>query len=113
MERRLEIRFRDERLRMLCEQRRRMERKLGAVVARKLRARLSDLEDASCVAKLVAVRPHPLRGNRAGQFALELHGGVRLVFEPLDQPPPEKVGGGIDWSAVDAVRIAYIGDYHD
>lgn len=109
----MEIRFRDERIRVLCEQRRRMERKLGAIAARKLRARLSDLEDASCVAELLAGRPHPLRGDRAGQFALELHGGVRLVFEPLYQPPPERTGGGIDWSAVDAVRIVYIGDYHD
>lgn len=90
-----------------------MDRTLGAVIARKLRARLSDLEEAAHVQELVAGRPHPLHGDRSGQFALDLHGGVRLVFEPLQQPPPQKEGGGIDWQAVDAIRIVYIGDYHD
>jgi hypothetical protein len=32
-------------------------------------------------------RPHPLNGNREGQFAIDLAGAVRLVFEALDPIP--------------------------
>ena len=107
------VRFRDERLRRLCEQQRLMVRQLGDASARKLRTRLADLESVANVTELVAGRPHPLKGDRAGQFALELHGGHRLVFEPSHQPPPERAAGGIDWQSVDDVTIVQVGDYHD
>lgn len=107
------IRFRDEKLRKLCEQRRAMVRKHGDLAARKLRARLEDLASATCVTELPAGRPHELRGDRAGQYAVALHGGLRLVFEPSVQPPPASEHGGIDWNAVDHVTIVAIEDYHD
>ena len=109
----LVVRFRDERLRKLCERKRLMVRKLGDASARKLRARLEDLHSVANVGELVTGRPHPLKGDRSGQFALELHGGHRLVFEPTRRPPPESPGGGIDWHAVDDVTIVHVGDYHD
>lgn len=89
------------------------EKDLGLVCARKLRNRLSDLEAAQRVTELVAGNPHPLKGNRAGQFALDLAGGWRLVFAPAHDPCPTRPDGGIDWSHVTIVRIEYIGDYHD
>jgi proteic killer suppression protein len=48
-----------------------------------------------------------------GQFALDLDGGRRLVFEPAHDPIPRKDDGGIDWSAVSRISIVFIGDYHD
>lgn len=109
----MDVQFRDESLRKLCEQKRLMVRKLGDASARKLRARLEDLHSVSNVSELVVGRPHPMKGDRSGQFALELHGGYRLVFEPTRQPPPAGSGGGIDWNAVDEVTIVHVGDYHD
>ena len=90
-----------------------MVRKLGQASARKLRARLEDLMSVEVVTELVAGNPHPLTGDRAGQFSIALHGGHRLVFAPTRQPPPERDHGGIDWDAVDDVTIMFIGDYHD
>ncbi|MBL1260299.1 MAG: type II toxin-antitoxin system RelE/ParE family toxin [Thiotrichaceae bacterium] len=109
----MEIRFKDKKLRRLCEERVVAEKKLGAACARKLRARLSDLEAASVVTELPAGNPHPLKGDRAGQFSLNLAGGWRLVFAPANDPCPRHVDGGIDWSQVTIVSIEYIGDYHD
>ena len=86
---------------------------LGPVGFKKLRARLADLEAATRVTELVAGKPHPLKGNRKGQFALYLDGGCRLVFVPANEPVPQKNDGGIAWSEVTAVRIVFIGDYHD
>lgn len=105
--------FKDKKLRELCEQRASAERKLGADSARKLRSRLADLQAAVCVTDLAAGGPHPLQGDRAGQFALKLEGGKRLVFEPDHNPVPYREDGSIDWSRVTRVRIIYIGDYHD
>ncbi len=109
----MEIRFNDKKLRRLYEERAVAERKLGAACARKLRARLSDLEAASVVTELPAGNPHPLKGSRAGQYALNLAGAWRLVFAPANDPYPQYADGGIDWSKVTVVSIEYIGDYHD
>lgn len=109
----LEIDFKDKKIRELCEVRAVSERKLGLVCARKLRTRMSDLEAASRVTDLVAGNPHPLHGDRAGQFALDLAGGWRLVFIPNHDPCPIYPNGGIDWSQVTSVCVEYIGDYHD
>jgi len=108
----LEVRFKDKKVRELCESKVVAEKKLGAASARKLRTRLSDLESAKSVTDLVAGNPHPLKGDRAGQFALDLAGGWRLVFSPDHDPSPALPDGGIDWSQVTIVCIEYIGDYH-
>ena len=109
----MDIRFKDKKLRRLCETRALAERRLGADCARKLRSRLGDLEAAACVTELRAGRPHALTGDRTGQFALNLAGGRRLVFAPAQGPCPHHADGSIDWSRVTAVRIEFIGDYHD
>ena len=109
----MDIDYRDDKLRELCEQRAAAEKRLGAACARKLRTRLADLDAAGCVTELVAGRPHPLQGDRLGEFALDLTGGVRLVFEPDHDPTPRRADESIDWFNVTKVRIVYIGDYHD
>lgn len=108
----LEILFDNKKTRELCENKSKAVKKLGSDCARKLRTRLSDLEAVSRVTELVAGNPHPLEGDRSGQFALDLAGGWRLVFCPANDPCPMKDDGGIDWSKVTIVNIEYIGDYH-
>ncbi|QEA13942.1 type II toxin-antitoxin system RelE/ParE family toxin [Comamonas flocculans] len=109
----MEIRFRGEKLRELCERQVVAKKKLGAACARKLTLRLQALEAVTCVTELVAGNPHPLKGDRAGQFALDLTGGWRLVFSPDHESCPTHPDGGIDWSRVTLIYIEFIGDYHD
>ncbi len=109
----MQIRYKDKKLRDLCEKKAVAEKKLGAACAGKLRRRLADLEAASRVSELVVGHPHPLRGDRNGQFSLSLAGGWRLLFSPVHDPLPIRTDGGIDWSQVSIVCIDYIGDYHD
>lgn len=109
----MDIDFRDKKIRQLCEQQTTASRKLGTACARKLRSRLADLQAAERVTDLLAGRPHPLQGVRDGQFALDLEGGRRLVFEPDHQPVPSRDDGSIDWFRITRIRITYIGDYHD
>lgn len=110
----MDLDFETKSLRALCESEREQKRQLGAANARKLRARLADLQAAKRVTELLAGRPHPLKGDRSGQFALCLDdGGCRLVFRPAEEPPPKRADGSISWEAVTAVTIVFIGDYHE
>jgi toxin HigB-1 len=104
----MDVRFGTEELEALCTVTATAKRALGQVGTRKLRARLADLAAARTVTELVAGRPHPLRGERSGCFALDLDGGRRLVFRPTLEPT-----GSLDWSRVNDVTITYIGNYHD
>ena len=109
----MKINFRDKKIRELCERSTTAVKKLGDANARKLQVRLSELESAHCVSELFNGRPHPLSGDRTGEFAVDLAGGCRLVFSPNHDSCPIKADGGIDWASVIIIRIEYIGDYHD
>ena len=109
----MEISFADTAVESLCRQTKLATKTLGAESAKKLQRRLTELFNAENVAELVAGRPHPLLGKRAGTFALDLHGGQRLVFKPTLRPPPAKKDGGIDWASVTKVTITELGDYHE
>ena len=108
----MEIGFKTKKLKATCEQSGLAQKQLGLKMAKKLRSRLADLNAALVVTDLCAGRPHPLDGNRAGEFALDLVHPRRLVFVADDDPIPEKEDGSIDWSQVSRVRITAIEDYH-
>jgi len=109
----MDIEFSSPDLQDLCEQQRLMTKQLGNICSRKLQTRLADLCAAANVAELTAGRPHPLKRDRTGQFALDLHGGKRLVFESANNPVPTRADESIAWDLVTKVRIVFIGDYHD
>jgi len=109
----LEIRFKNKQVRQLCEQEAVARRTLGPTCSRKLSSRLQELEAVRCVSELVFGNPHPLQGDRTGQFALDLAGGWRLVFSAANDPLPTSTSGSTNWTQVTIVCIEYIGDYHD
>jgi toxin HigB-1 len=109
----MEITFANSKLEKLCEQEKVAQKELGQPCSRKLKARLVNLETAEVVTDLVAGKPHPLKGDRLGQFALNLEGGRRIVFESANDPIPLHEDRGIDWSKVNQVQIVFVGDYHD
>ena len=80
-----------------------------------LRRRLAVLRAAPTLAEVRGTpgRLHPLGADRAGQYALDLRGARRLVFEPIHEPPGAHGAGGPDEASVKAVRIIGVVDYHD
>lgn len=112
----MEIRFKDKKIQELCQKQAVAVRKLGDPCARKLRARLQDLESARTVGELLRLHignPHPLKGDRSGEFAINLAGGWRLVFTAANDPRPALPGGATDWTKVTIIRIEEVVDYHD
>ena len=109
----MEISYASEQVKKLCEEPKRAVKALGADSARKLRTRLAELDAAASVLELPAGHPHPLKRDRAGQFAVSLAGGCRLIFEPANDPVPKRADASIDWALVTKVRILEAADYHD
>lgn len=109
----MEVTFANSDLQTICEDPRQAKRELGPASAKKLQARLADLVAASRLGDVPAGQPHPLKGSREGQFSIRLSGGQRLVSEAADEPVPTASDGAIDWKNVSAIRIVFIGDYHD
>lgn len=107
----MDISFKNQALERLCSEQRIAKKELGHAGFKKLRARLEDLCAARVLGEVVAGKPHPLLGERKGQFALYLHGGCRLILEPAE-PVPTDEHGNIVWRSVTAVCIVEIGDYH-
>jgi toxin HigB-1 len=106
----MDIHFSDSRLKRRCESEKDSQRSYGPDCAKKIAARIADLKAASSLDEFRGLpgRCHELKGNRAGQFALELTGGMRLIFEPA---PGSSAADG-SWSAIDAVVLIEVGDYH-
>ena len=75
-------------------------RLFGVPVGRKYIQRLAIIRATDNFAQLYghrALRLHPLKGNRTGQYAISLTGNYRIVMEKV---------------AEDSVRILEVEDYH-
>lgn len=56
---------------------------------------------------------HELTGDRKGTFAFRLQGPLRLVFAPQEPEIASRADGSLLWSAIRAVVILEVVDYHD
>lgn len=93
----------------------RLVRKYGDRMADEILGRLAMLQDApnlEAVSTQGPARRHQLKGDRQGQFAVDLVHPYRLVFEPDHEPIPRKSDGGIDLTQVTKITIIEIVDYH-
>jgi len=108
----MEISFKNNKLQKQCERHAEAQKEHGADNAKQLKRRIKDLSAAENVTSLTAGKPHRLIDDRLGQYAVSLVGGMRLIFEPDNDPVPLKDDGSIHWSQVTKIRIVEIGDYH-
>lgn len=109
----IEVEFRDRKMGACCADPREAQRRWGGN-HRKVLLRLALLQSAECLGDLTHApgRLHPLHADRAGQFALDLWGSYRLIFEPTNEPLPKLPDGGFDRSRITKVRILEVVDYH-
>jgi proteic killer suppression protein len=86
----------------------------GADQWKLLKRRLAALLAAPTLADMdnVPGNCHPLRADRAGDFAISLWGAYRLIFVPVDDPVPALEDGGIDRAKITHIRIKEVTNYH-
>ncbi len=111
----MDIIFPNVRIRDFLNSSKKLVKRYGKRQAEVVRRRMDDLRAASVMEDFrnLPGRCHELRGNRKGQLSLDLKHPFRLVFEPADNPVPQKDDGGLDWIKVTTVRIIGIEDTHE
>jgi plasmid maintenance system killer protein len=111
----LRITFANKRLRRMCCSLSEMQRKWGARTAGILAQRLYELDAVETLEEmrlLPAARCHELTEDRKGHLAVAVGPEVRLIIAPDHNPVPMNRHGGLDWSAIKAVAVVEIIDYH-
>ena len=110
----MKLEFATSRLAKDCADDRARLRAFGTNRKKKLGRRLSELVAAANLEVLrnAPGRWHELHGDRKGQFAVDLDGPFRLIFEAvLDDALGRPQTQGV-WSHITHVRILEIVDYH-
>lgn len=110
----MEVLFENEKLQRQVSNQRDLRRMWGDEGAKRITLRLQQLAAAETLSDMRQLpgRCHELSGNRAGELAVDVHGGHRLILKPSENPPPTKQEGGLDWSRVESVTVTEIVDYH-
>jgi plasmid maintenance system killer protein len=70
----MQITYASKTIQRLCEEDKHQRKHLGKNRAKRLKNRLNELRAVANVSQLQLGRPHPLSGDRAGQFSVDLDG---------------------------------------
>lgn len=83
--------------------------------AKRVASRLDDIMAASNLSVLMqipAANCHTLKGNRAGEWAVDISANHRLIFEIAHDPVPKTDDGSVNTILVTDIRVIEVGDYH-
>lgn len=111
----MEVLFRSAKFAKTCSSRTDMVRTYGPDTARRLAARLAELEAATVLEdmrSLPQARAHELTGDRDEQISLDLDHPRRLIIAAANDPIPRKADGGLDWTAITSVVVEEVTDTH-
>lgn len=94
------------------------ERYYGTAMCRKLKIRIATLRAAESLAtfwppKSGPERCHELKGGSVGTFSIDLAQPYRLLFEPVEELPPEDRANEQErWDTITEVNLIAIEDTH-
>jgi len=118
----VDIQFKTKRLQDICNDRKKRDKEYGPERGKRLGIRLDQMRAAANLEefKQVHQRAHPLKADRKGQWAADLDGPYRLIFEPIPDPAPvtddgrtEKAEEASAPNRIRVVKILEVGvDYH-
>lgn len=111
----MDISFDSKKLETEVNDSRLLRRRHGERRATLLRRRLDELHAADTLSDMMSLpqaRCHELLGDMKGLLSVDLDHPYRLIFSPLDSPPPKKPDGGLDWRGVKAILILGIENTH-
>lgn len=110
----MDLTYKSKELQRYAEDEKYSLKKLGAILSKNYTMRITALLSAETL-EAVRYLPgnyHELTGDRKGQWACNLSGNYRLVFEPHEKPIPTNPNGQYIWCEIKGVEIAEIVDYH-
>lgn len=110
----MDIQFSSAKLNRIFNSEQQLLREYGKETTKKIRLRMSVLKSAKTLVEVPKKQPdrcHGLKGNRIGQYAVDLNHPFRLVFKPIGAFTAGK-DGSVDESTVIAIKILKVEDYH-
>lgn len=111
----MNIQFKTRKMQKNCSDERAMIKEWGTQIAKLLKKRLMEIravDNLSDLHKIPQARCHILKGDRKGQFSVDLKHPFRLVFLPNHEPIPTNDEGGYDLMKINSVIILEVTDYH-
>ena len=90
-------------------------RKAFGTMAKKVNQRMMELKAApnlEVMKTIPATNCHELKGDRQGEFAVDISRNFRLIFKPDYNPIPRKDDKSIDCIKVTDIQILRTVDYH-
>lgn len=85
------------------------------VFAKKIQQRLDEMltsPNLAVLRKIPAANCHPLKGNLQGEWAVDISGNYRIIFEPDQDPLPRMENGEIEIIKITDIKILRTTDYH-
>ncbi len=110
----MKITFADKKLEKIANDDSNMLKVFGKSRATILKRRLTQLLDATTLedVRFLPDHFHELTENRKGQWGCDLDQPYRLIFTPQERSIPRSIDGRYLWSAITAIEIIEIVDYH-
>ena len=110
----MNVDFKSNKLKKILTNAREIQKEYGTM-AKKVSQRMEQLNASPNLAVLITIPSancHPLTGNRKGEWAVDISGNYRLIFEINQDPIPTKNDGAVDTILVTDIRIIETTDYH-
>jgi proteic killer suppression protein len=110
----VDIQFSSSKLNRIFNSKQELLREYGKETSKKIRIRMAVLRSSITLGDVPKKRPdrcHGLKGNRIGQYAVDLNQPFRLVFKPAGTFTTRK-DGSVDESTVTIIKILKVEDYH-
>lgn len=110
----MNLAFKSNKLEKSLTDARTLQKSYGAL-AKRVAQRMDQLRAANNLAELQtypAANCHALSGDRAGEWAVDLSGNYRLIFEIDHHPIPVQEDGSVDSIRITDIRILETTDYH-
>lgn len=110
----MKIAFKTNKLEKQLTEAKEMQKAFG-IMAKKVNQRMKELSASNnleILKTIPAANCHELKGERKGEFAVDISGNYRIIFEPDHNPIPIKDDKSIDCVRITDIKILATEDYH-
>lgn len=110
----MKITFKTNKLEKQLTEVKEMQKAFG-IMAKKVNQRMKELSASNnleILKTIPAANCHELKGDRKGEFAVDISGNYRIIFESDHNPVPVKDDKSIDCIRITDIKILGTEDYH-
>ena len=110
----MKISFKTQKLKKQLTKAKEMQKSYG-IMAKKINQRMKEIkasDNFEVLGTIPAAGCHELKGNKRGEYAVNISGNYRIIFVPDHDPVPFKDDRSINCKKITDIKILGIEDYH-